>query len=321
VPIITLDLGDFFCILVYTGISSTTESHERFSRVPYGSPKVWQPRPQPRAHRNYRTRALPLSVLLVLGSKRRHANPPRTHKSNVLHRNGGQALFSQLEEIIRDKIESGIWSPGQAIPSERQLSQMYGLSRMTVRRTLDRLVADGLIYRVDGKGTYVNEPKVSFKALTLAGLREQALQMGQAPSTRLLGIEKVLAPDNVAELLHLPADAPVFLIERVYFANDVPLALHRSYIPWALCPTLGDDDLADNSLYAVLKSKYRIQMSRASETLESTLATARESLLLGVSPGSPMLLLRITVVDVSSKPIEYVKVVFRGDKVQLQLTI
>lgn len=237
-----------------------------------------------------------------------------------LQRNGSQALFSQLEEVIRDAIESGKWPPGQVIPSERELSRIYRLSRMTVRRSLDRLVVDGLLYRVDGKGTYVSEPKVSFQALSLVGLREQELQMGQLPSAQLLGIEKVLAPDNIGEILQIKENEPVFLIERVRFGNDIPIALHRSYIPCSLCPTLLDEDLVNNSLYALLKSNYGIHIQRATETLESALATARESLLLNVSPGSPMLLLRITVYDKSDRPVEYVKVVFRGDKVQLRVT-
>src|SRR5574341_189030 len=243
------------------------------------------------------------------------------HSPRALDRNGRQALFSQLEEIIRESIESGRWSPGQAIPSERELSRIHGLSRMTVRRALDRLVAAGSLYRVDGKGTFVSEPKVSFRALSLAGLREQALQMGYSASSKLLSIEKVLVSEKIANVLAIAPDAPAFLIERILFADNVPLALNRSYIPCAFCPTLMEEDLANNSLYAILKSNYDIHISRATETLESALATSRESLLLNVHPGDPMLLLRITVFDAENHAIEYVKVVFRGDRVQLHLNV
>ncbi|MCZ7574475.1 MAG: GntR family transcriptional regulator [Ardenticatenaceae bacterium] len=238
-----------------------------------------------------------------------------------LNRESSQALYSQLEEMIRESIESGRLAPGEAIPSERELSRGHGLSRMTVRRALDRLVAAGLLYRVDGKGTFVSQPKVSFQALSLGGLHQQALQLGHSPSVRLLGIEKVLAPLKIADVLSVTPDAPVFLMERVHLANGEPFAMHRSYIPCELCPQLLHDDLVNNSLYTVLKEKYGIQIHRASETLESTLATNRESLLLGVSPGSPMLLLRITLYDPEEHPIEYVKVVFRGDRVQLKLSV
>jgi GntR family transcriptional regulator len=249
------------------------------------------------------------------------SEPSELRTPRALNRNGSQALFSQLEEMIRDEVESGRWAPGQAIPSERELSRIHDLNRMTVRRALDRLVSAGLLYRVDGKGTFVSEPKVSFKALSLAGLREQALQMGHSASSKLLSIEKVFSTEKIAGVLKIPSDAPAFLIERVAYADDVPLALNRSYIPCHICPTLLDDDLVNQSLYAILRSKYEIRMNRAVETLESALATNRESLLLGVQPGDPMLLLRITVFDGEDRPIEYVKVVFRGDRVQLSLNV
>lgn len=239
-----------------------------------------------------------------------------THK---VKRDSSQALFSQLEEIIRDGIENNIWNPGEAIPSERELSNMYGLSRMTVRKALDRLVIAGLLYRVDGKGTFVSEPKVKFKALSLAGLREQTLNMGYSPSAKLLGVDKVFASEKTASVLKIPPDTPVYLLERVVFGNEVPLALHRSYIPVYLCPNLHEIDLSSISLYAVLRREYGIVINKASETLESTLATTRESLFLNVEPGSPMFLLRIVMSDAENQPIEYVKVVFRGDRVQLSL--
>ena len=238
-----------------------------------------------------------------------------------IKRDSSQALFSQLEEIIRDGIENGIWSPGEAIPSERELSNIYNLSRMTVRRALDRLVSNGLLFRVDGKGTFVSEPKVSYQALSLAGLRKQTIGIGQAPSAKLLGVEKILAPANIAVVLKISPDSPMFLIERVSFANEIPFALHRSYIPEEICPQLETANLTNNSLYELLREKHNIVISRATETLESTLATDREGIFLNVPAGSPMFLLRITTFDADDDPIEFAKVIFRGDRVQLSLNI
>ncbi len=136
-------------------------------------------------------------------------------QANVLDqeidRESSKTLFAQLEEILLEKIEDGIWQPGEPIPSERELSKIYKLSRMTVRKALDRLVAAGQLFRVDGKGTFVSEPKVSFQALTLAGLREQTIKLGFSPSAKLLGIERVLASEKVAAVLKIKPDSPVFL--------------------------------------------------------------------------------------------------------------
>lgn len=238
-----------------------------------------------------------------------------------IERDSSQALYSQLEEILRLGIEQGVWEVGQAIPSERQLSSMYELSRMTVRKAVNRLVAAGLLYRVDGKGTFVAEPKVQFKALSLDGLRQQAINLGQSPSAQLLTMQKVLLPPKIAEVLKREIESPAFIIERLISGDETPLAIHKSYIPVELCPTLPDHDLATESLYKILREEYGIKISQASETLESALATNQESALLGVEVGSPMLLLRILTLDEGDLPIEYVKVVFRGDKVELTLQV
>lgn len=236
-------------------------------------------------------------------------------------RESSKALSSQVEEIIRDGIENGVWLSGTAIPSERELSNMYRLSRMTVRKALDRLVTAGLVYRVNGKGTFVSQPKVKFKALTLAGLHEQTLNLGYSPSAKLLGVEKVLANQKNATVLDVEEDEPLYLIERVVYGNNEPLGLHRSFIPINRCKDLDKTDLANQSLYSILRQDFGIIINRATETLETTLATHRESLLLKVVEGSPMFLLRITMFDPAEQPIEYVKVIFRGDRIQLSLDL
>lgn len=238
-----------------------------------------------------------------------------------LNRESSQSLFSQIEEIIRDGIENGTWLPNTPIPSERELSSIYDLSRMTVRRAIDRLVAAGMLYRANGKGTFVSEPKVKFRALSLVGLREQTINLGYSPSAKLLGVERILATPKIAGVLQVQPDEPLFYIERVVYGNNIPLGLHRSFIPVERCRDLDKTDLSNISLYSILRKEYGIQINRASETLETTLATPRESLLLGVSDGAPMFLLRITLFDSDEKPIEYVKVVFRGDRVQLSLDV
>lgn len=242
-------------------------------------------------------------------------------KTRRVNRESSQALFSQIEEIIRDGIENGVWLPNTPIPSERDLSSIYGLSRMTVRRAIDQLVTEGLLYRVNGKGTFVSDAKVKFRALSLAGLREQTIEMGYSPSAKLLGIQRILATKKNAIILQVDEDEPLFLIERVVYGDNIPLGLLMSFIPVRRCKDLDKADLANSSLYSILRNDYGILIKRASETLETSLATPRESLLLNVNNGSPMFILRIIMYDTDECPIEYVKVVFRGDRIQLSLEL
>ena len=244
-----------------------------------------------------------------------------THQNNTVNRESNNALYSQLEDIIHEQIETGQLKPGQAISSERELSRIYGLSRMTVRRALDRLVSAGFLTRVSGKGTYVSEPKMSFSALSLEGLREQAYKMGRNFESNIITFEKVIASGSVLKNLDIVEETPVYKIERVFFADDIPVSMHRSFIPCDLAPDLTDKDLQNESLYSTLHSKYQLEFDHATEMLETTLAKPSESLILGIPTGSPMLLLRITMFNEENRPVEYVKVLFRGDKVQLTLVV
>ena len=236
-----------------------------------------------------------------------------------INRESSQTLSSQIEEIIKDGIESGTWLPGTPIPSERELSIMFALSRATVRHAIDRLVSEGLVYRANGKGTYVNESKVKLKALSLAGLSEQIINMGSSPSAKLIGIEQVMANQKINTILKVSENTPLFFIERIIYSNLIPLGLLRSYIPINNCPDLDKLNLSNESLYTIMREKYGIIIHHATETLESTLSNPRESQLLNLVPGSPMFLLCITMFAEKELPIEFVKVLFRGDRIQLSL--
>lgn len=111
----------------------------------------------------------------------------------TLDKANAKPLHIQIEESILQKLESREWAPGRLIPSENELSHIYGVSRTTVRNVITKLVQEGLLFRIPGKGTYVAEPKIVAHSLTYAGIREQLEQMGYEVSTRLIsmGLETV----------------------------------------------------------------------------------------------------------------------------------
>lgn len=231
-----------------------------------------------------------------------------------------EPLYSRFEELVRERIEAGEWPIGSAIPSERDLSIEFNLSRTTTRRALERLVAEGVLRKEPRRGTFVSQPKTVFDALTLRGFSAQALEAGASPASRLLRFERVLPSAQVAERLGTPATQLVYLIERLRTVNDVPVALHQSYVPMNLAPGLQESDLQSSSLYELL-SRHGIVVGRAQETLESSLATEYERSLLGVPPGAPMLLLNIRLSTLDGRPLEVVKVSFRGDRITLRQEI
>jgi GntR family transcriptional regulator len=227
-------------------------------------------------------------------------------------------LYSRLEEIVRERIGSGEWPVGTLIPSERELSHEFGLSRTTTRRALERLAAEGVLRTEPRRGTFVAEPKATFEALSLTGFTTQALETGASPETLLLHFERVLPTARVVERLGLAHGDLVYAIERLRTVDGVPLALHKSLIPVELAPDLQREQIERRSLYELLAADHSVKVGHAQETLQSALATEYEAVLLQVQPGAPVLLLDIRLTTEDSRPMELVTVVFRGDRVTLR---
>jgi GntR family transcriptional regulator len=228
-----------------------------------------------------------------------------------------QALYSRLEELIRERVESGEWPPGTRLPPERELSRTFGTSRVTTRKALNRLIAQGLLHSVHRRGTYVATAKSNFVALTLRSFTQQAIEAGASPSTSLLRLERIVPSGQVAQRLGIPATQLVYLIERLRIVDGTPIALHQSFIPMSLVPALERADLERDSLYEILASTYELRVGHAEETLQSGLSTEYEAALLATRPGAPTLLLNIRLTSETGKVMEVVRVTFRGDRVSL----
>lgn len=223
-------------------------------------------------------------------------------------------LYYQLKERIREQIEAGILKPGDKIPSERELSLAYGMSRMTVRQGLTELVNEGLLYREQGKGTFVSLPKISQGLMKLTSFTEDMLRRGLQPGGRVLSLEVVEATPRLAGILVLPEDRRIYRLERLRLADGHPMALEITHLPYHVFPDLMREELGHRSLYAILETKYGVKVQRAIQSLEPVVANHYEAEILGVAPGAPLLLMERTTYDVSDRPIEYVKSLYRGDR-------
>jgi GntR family transcriptional regulator len=237
-----------------------------------------------------------------------------------LQRDSSVPLYAQLEAILRAKIENGDWKPNQRIPSENELNRIYGLSRMTARGVLTTLVNDGLLFRVQGKGTYVAPPKISTVSPAYKGVREQLEAMGYETSTELLGMGVEDVPDSVRGRLRLGADEPVCAIHRVRSVQGKPISSHHSYVPASLAPGLEAYDVVNEQLCVVLETHYGLHMKNITEELEAISAGQDEARRLAVRAGAPVLLLEDVIADADERPFEFSRIVFRGDKVRLSFS-
>lgn len=227
-------------------------------------------------------------------------------------------LYYQLAELLAAKIRQGELAPGQQLPAERDLSEQYGISRMTVRQALAYLVAEGILTTHQGLGTFVATPKLTANPVHLLGFSEEMIAKGAAPSSRVLEQRLVTPPQAVVAGLELAPRAQAIKIARLRGGQDLPLLLETVHVPAALCPGLEHADLATQSLYALFENTYGLKLDRTRQALEAAPANEAEAELFGIAPGTPMILLRGITYLADGRPAEHFKAVYRGDRFQFE---
>lgn len=202
---------------------------------------------------------------------------------------------------------------GAGLPSERELAERYGVSRLTVRQAVSELVLEGVLARRQGSGTYVSPPKFQ-QPLALVSYTEGIRDQGGQPGRRAVAVEHVLADEKLAAELAVAPGALVIHLERVLTADGERVGLESTYLAHDRFPELLGDFDPTSSLYAYLQRSLGVTLTRATERLETVLATPREALLVGTSPALPMLLLHRVSYDADDRPVERVRALYRGDR-------
>jgi GntR family transcriptional regulator len=220
----------------------------------------------------------------------------------------------ETRERVLDLMES--LEVGQAIPSERQLTNVLGVSRLTVRAALDELVRDGYLDRRHGSGTYVTEPKIA-QPLTLTSFSEEMRRRGMVPGSRTLDLAVTPAGARMARRLQVSPEEPLLRVRRLRLADSAPMALETLHIPQALVPGLTRADLEDHSFYELLRERYEIVIGSGTQTIEPTVTNEEESEALGVPLHTPAFLFERTTVSESGRIVEFVRSIYRGDRYRL----
>jgi len=224
--------------------------------------------------------------------------------------------YYQLANILRERIANGDFAAREPIPSERQLEVLYSVSRTTIRQAIDLLVRQGFLYREHGRGTFVSPQKLQKGVSELTSFSEDMKQRGLVPGQKILQIGKVQPPEKVRLHLELPEDCgPVLCVERLRLGDNVPMGLQTSYYALPEGATITREELEEyGSIYKILQEKFHLIPTEADETLEVTLATPQEAALLQIEAGSPLLLSERTTYSQDRRVIEFVKILYRGDR-------
>ena len=223
-------------------------------------------------------------------------------------------LYIQIAEGLVGQVESGELAPGDRLPPERELSEKLGVNRMTLRRALRVLEAQGLVVRRHGVGTYIAEPKIDRRMDTVFRFTRGMQSRGYTPGARLISLEQTFMDAALARELALPLSSPAFHIRRLRTVNQEPVLLESYTLPAGRFPGLQRYDLEARSIYEIMESEYGVTIARARQSFEPVVASAFEAELLGVRPGAPLMLEKRTSFDQDDRPVEYGKDRYRGDR-------
>ena len=225
----------------------------------------------------------------------------------------GPALRARLRETIAGA------PVGERLPSERELSLLHGVARMTIRHAMGALVDEGLVERRHGSGTYVL-PQPLVRLLGLTSFTQDMRERGLEPSSRLLDFQMIAADGSLATQLRIATGERVIAFTRLRLGSGEAMAVETVWIPASIVPGLGPGDL-DGSLYELLARRYRIVPGSASVTIEPVLADPTTRARLEVPADQPCLRIRMVDADTRRRVIMIADCVYRGDKYQLSADI
>ncbi|WP_165423205.1 GntR family transcriptional regulator [Ktedonosporobacter rubrisoli] len=225
--------------------------------------------------------------------------------------------YYQLKEIIRAKIRSQEWQPGDLLPSERELGELYGISRMTARQAVSELVSEGILYRERGIGTFVSQVFSSQQTTRLTGFTELVEAQGQKARTKVL--VATLRPANLtsARQFRIKVGQPIFYMRRLRLVNWTPVVLERGCISFNGCEQLLEEDLEQNSLFQLLETKYGLPPLKSEHDLDIGRVGVEESGYLNLPIGSPVHIMHGTIYTEHDLPIVDCTSIYRNTSIKL----
>ncbi|KAA2262024.1 GntR family transcriptional regulator [Solihabitans fulvus] len=230
---------------------------------------------------------------------------------------GPKPKHAQLREILRRLAEQEL-SPGSPIPSERDLAERYGVSRITVRAAIGQLVAEGLLTRAQGRGTFTASRRLDGQ-LYLESFTDDMRRRGLAPTTDVLAGVEEEPTASAAAALGLTAGEAAYRLLRLRRADGIPIAVERGYYNPQVVPELLRHDLT-GSLYTLIADTYGVQLDHGRQTVWAEIADPETAKLLAVRVGSPLLVFR-RVASAAGRPVEDMTSWYRGDLYQVTMQL
>ncbi|WP_342436551.1 GntR family transcriptional regulator [Paenibacillus sp. FSL L8-0436] len=237
----------------------------------------------------------------------------------MLNAENAEPLYIQLKNAVQSAIANGSFNQGDKIPTEIELAETYNVSRITVRKAIEELVREGYLTKRQGKGTFVNRPKIGRKIEHIISFTAACKANGVSSHSVVTERKKLKADADTAERLQIQPGESVLYIQRQRYAGEQPLMLENNYYPFERFAFLMEANL-EGSIYELLRSEYNIDPNQPGETiLQIVLADEPQAKLLEVPIGQPLFYMNTIIYDQNSKPVHVGKQFIIGDRYQFTL--
>ena len=230
--------------------------------------------------------------------------------------------FFQLKALILEELDRGRWKPGERIPSEPELGELFGVSRATVRQALAELERAGRLRKEKGRGTFVTEPRSNAWFLQSAqGFYDEAAIAGHTVTSRVLRGELAPLPLWAADALDLPVETNGLFLERLRSVDGETVMYVQSYLLAEFAEQVLGADLENSSLYQVLRDEAGVEVAGGRRVVEATLARAELARMLAVKPGAAVLHVESVSVDGDGRPFETYRAWHRSDRTRIAVQV
>jgi len=233
----------------------------------------------------------------------------------------GIPRHAQITRWLRDQIETGEYGLDDKLPSENELAKKFDVSRVTIRRALQSLENDEIIYRCQGLGSFVKDDRTPHKLVRLTDFNEDMAKAGLDASSKVTLFESVDAPQWLGDILNVESGNKVIRIDRLRLGDGEPIAFDSTWLPILYGQLLNKDALQESTIYKQLEENYDIPVIRGCYRMSAELANEELAGHLDVPVRSALFLIDRISFTIGEKPVYYQKRYYRNDRVKYQMTL
>ena len=233
----------------------------------------------------------------------------------------GIPRHTQITRWLRDQIETGEYGLDDKLPSENELAKKFDVSRVTIRRALQSLENDEIIYRCQGLGSFVKDDRTPHKLVRLTDFNEDMAKAGLDASSKVTLFESVDAPEWLGDILNVESGNKVIRIDRLRLGDGEPIAFDSTWLPILYGQLLNKDALQESTIYKQLEENYDIPVIRGCYRMSAELANEELAGHLDVPVRSALFLIDRISFTIGEKPVYYQKRYYRNDRVKYQMTL